>query len=526
MLAVWLNRHHRRLRYAICAVLLFVGITAAPQFIAQRLQQLSVQTLDWMIRNRAFPPRPDPDIVVLDIDEKSLARLAPLAGRWPWPRTVLGEVLEELERQGAAAVVFDILFSDPDVLNPSADEAFANAIARSRIAWFPILRLDTAADAASRLRAADVPGLVRSPGANPEARIGLTLPLFRAAVDSGRLGTHNAVLDPDGRIRRLRLWDAKEGWQVPSLPAALARAFGWALPADPEVRINFMEDVQAHRRVSFADLWEDLQRKARTRAADEFRGKIVIVGATAPSLFDVKASPLAAAHPGVHLLATAIDNLKNRALLYDLPEFARRASVVVFLAAAMLAVASGVPEGVINRWNAYLQPIFLLVAWVSLQIGPWIVDLTQILGLGITLLAWSQLVTSLEQRLERTGGPLRSPGALATGAWWLAVNLAKDEEQARAWRAGVLAVPGTRVLRNLLVYAFPGGNAAPRLQVGLSRAPIAGGSDVLVSRMELPPPGPDQDRLVREEICRLLALLATSNPAAGASALTGSSQGM
>jgi len=80
-----------------------------------------------------------------------------------------------------------------------------------------------------------------------------------------------------------------------------------------------------------------------------------------------------------------------------------------------------------------------------------------------------------------------------------------------------------RTVSGVSAFAVP---VAPRLQVGLSRAPIAGGSDVLVSRMELPPPGPDQDRLVREEIRRLLALLATSNPASGAGALTGSSQGM
>lgn len=523
-MAAWLNRHHRRLQYAICVLLLFIGIASVPEFAAHRLQRLSVQALDWMMRNRAFPPQPDPGIVVLDIDEKSLARLAPLAGRWPWPRTVLGEVLEELERQGAAAVVFDILFSDPDVLNPSADEAFANAIARSRIAWFPMLRLDAVADAASKLRAADVRGLVSGPRANRDARIGLALPFFRAALESGRLGTHNVEPDEDGRIRRFRLWGVKEGWQVPSLPAALARSFGWRLPADPEVRINFMDSTHAHRSVPFADLWEDLQRKSRTRAAGEFRGKIVVIGATAPSLFDVKASPLAALHPGVHLLATVIDNLKNHALLHDPPPLARKLSMLVFLIAAMLAVAAGVPEGETNRWNALLQPAFLLVAWVSLQSGPWVIDLTEIVGLGITLLGWSLLVSALEQHLEQTGGRLRAPKVLQPGPWWLYLNLAENEEQARRWRIDVLAVPGTRVLRRLLAFDFPGGHATLGLQVALSPAPVESGPRVLVSKIDLPESAHAQEERMRAEICRLVVDVARKQPAEGSSPLHGNSQ--
>ena len=48
----------------------------------------------------------------------AFATMAKEYGRWPWPRQVLGEFLEQIEKQQPKAIVFDILFSDPDIYNP------------------------------------------------------------------------------------------------------------------------------------------------------------------------------------------------------------------------------------------------------------------------------------------------------------------------------------------------------------------------------------------------------------------------
>jgi CHASE2 domain-containing sensor protein len=63
--------------------------------------------------------------------------------------------------------------------------------------------------------------------------------------------------------------------------------------------------------VSFADVFADLQKEHPVRPADEFAGKIVIIGSTAPSLFDIKATAVSRQFPGVEILATAIDNLRR-----------------------------------------------------------------------------------------------------------------------------------------------------------------------------------------------------------------------
>jgi adenylate cyclase len=54
-----------------------------------------------------------------------------------------------------------------------------------------------------------------------------------------------------------------------------------------------------------------LSSKLKKRPQDEFTGKIVIIGSTAPSLFDLKATSMAKIFPGVEILATSIDNVKH-----------------------------------------------------------------------------------------------------------------------------------------------------------------------------------------------------------------------
>jgi len=50
------------------------------------------------------------ETIIVTIDEKSLSEL----GRWPWPRTVMAKLVDQLKAYGAKAVGFDIIFSEPD----------------------------------------------------------------------------------------------------------------------------------------------------------------------------------------------------------------------------------------------------------------------------------------------------------------------------------------------------------------------------------------------------------------------------
>jgi len=57
---------------------------------------------------------PKSPVRIIDIDEKSLAEL----GQWPWPRTLVGDLIAALRDYGVAVVGFDVVFAEPDRTSP------------------------------------------------------------------------------------------------------------------------------------------------------------------------------------------------------------------------------------------------------------------------------------------------------------------------------------------------------------------------------------------------------------------------
>ena len=60
-------------------------------------QKYDPASFDLAIKYRLSSPPPDQDVIILDIDERSLAAMADEYGRWPWPREVHAESLALLE---------------------------------------------------------------------------------------------------------------------------------------------------------------------------------------------------------------------------------------------------------------------------------------------------------------------------------------------------------------------------------------------------------------------------------------------
>src|ERR1700712_5701484 len=106
-------------RYYLVLALALMALGAGNLFAHPFDNLLARQSFDLLMRERPIAYPADPDIVLLDIDEASLAALNATYGRWPWPRQVLADVAARIEQAGARAVVYDILFSDPDTANPA-----------------------------------------------------------------------------------------------------------------------------------------------------------------------------------------------------------------------------------------------------------------------------------------------------------------------------------------------------------------------------------------------------------------------
>lgn len=315
LMGQWLAQTTRKLRnnfYIYLGVLLtlFVLIDAGIFHVGENMRQ---KAFDLMVRSRLMMPEPDRDIVIVDINEASLAAMAKDFGRYPWPRQVFGEFLENIEAQNPRAVIFDIVFSDADIANPDSDAYFNDAIAGTANTFFPFIRLAEEQDKLSAVKPSVIPGTTEmiEGKADKNATMAVVLPYFPAAVNSGRLGYNNIYPDKDGIVREYCLYRNDYGWKVPSIALKVGDALGYRVPREQNVLMNWRGKPFTYQYVTFSDVLLDMSSKVKKRPQDEFTGKIVIIGSTAPSLFDLKATPMAKIYPGVEVLATAIDNVKH-----------------------------------------------------------------------------------------------------------------------------------------------------------------------------------------------------------------------
>jgi adenylate cyclase len=303
----------------------------------QLLRPLENRLLDSFVRTQAAKLAPDPDIVLVDIDEKSLARMEKEAGRWPWPRVVHAELIEGLAAQKPLAIVFDIAFAEPDIFRKQDDAAFADTVAQHPNTYFPLLELPMrrATDGVLISEIARDLRIEQTAAADPQARAGLIPPLILPR-EHWRAGLISFTPDEDGVGRRYLLRQTIRGWRVPSLPARVATDLGYRVPDAEDMVLAWRGAAGGFPRVSYSDLYEDFNRSKRTRPATEFARKIVVVGTAASGLQDLRVTPMDNVHPGAEILGTAIENLKNaRAMRYASTGWA--AALAAFLIALLYA---------------------------------------------------------------------------------------------------------------------------------------------------------------------------------------------
>lgn len=402
-LFVFIVRRWKNKVYLFLASLftLFVFFDASYLGVIARMQHAGY---DLMLRYRIFTPEPDKEIVIVDIDEASLAALSKEYGRWPWPRQVLGEFLEYLEQQKPRAVVFDILFSDPDVYNPDSDEYFDAVVAETSNTFFPILRLDEASDPLSEVKPSMIPGVTPIQGrAQQDATIALVLPFFQSILKSGRLGIHNIYPDPDGIAREYLVYREDYGWRIPSLPARVIRELGYSEPSAPSVLLNWRGKPFSYQTASFSAVFDDMLSRDKKRPPDEFTGKIVLIGSTAPSLFDIKPTPVSRLHPGVEIMATAIDNFKRGDYLRS-PEGRFVYPLLSLIIVWMIAVAFSRDAGrrQVDGLAGMSEFLLLGVSYASINFTSTYINLSGPFAIGLAFFAIARVYAAASSKALET----------------------------------------------------------------------------------------------------------------------------
>ena len=349
---------------------LFLLATTLEMSWLHALQPFENRLSDFFIRQQAHDLQPDPQIVIVDIDDASLARMQDVAGNWPWPRSVHGELVRGLAKQHPAAIVFDFMFIERDQYRPESDRLFNEALAVDSQVYFPLVRRDPAQDAsgAPLAKVAPMLGLQATEQAEQDAHIALLPPL---AIEPRywRTGTINYEEDRDGVGRRYQLYTPAHGWLIPSLPARVAVDLGYAVPRQPDTILAWRGAANSFRHIPYVDLYEDFNREHPQRPQDEFSGKIVIIGTAATGMYDMRVTPISSLYPGVEILSTALDNLKNQRMMRAAPVWFSPVFTVVLLALLYLTFRRGA--------NAY-------------RVG-WTLSAMTLLGLGTSFAAAGHL---------------------------------------------------------------------------------------------------------------------------------------
>ena len=298
----------------------------------------------------------DSGVRVVDIDDESIRRL----GQWPWPRTDVAALTKAIADSGAAAVAFDIVFSEPDRTSPAR---LAESAGRLGATPAQLAALKALPDHDSRLAEtlAATPSVLgffltndpprravepkagfaiagSTPGESITGYAGAILPLPALQSAATGLGFVSLRGDADGIVRRVPLIARVNGALVPALSAETLRVAQGAggmivrsSDSSGEVAGGRAETVglkigEAEVPVTErGELWMHYTRPTAERSVPAWRvlsgklapaemqrlfsGRIVFVGAGASGLRDLVATPLAERELGVVVHAQAVEQM-------------------------------------------------------------------------------------------------------------------------------------------------------------------------------------------------------------------------
>jgi adenylate cyclase len=342
-------------------------------------------------------------VVIVDIDEDSLKAL----GQWPWPRTLVADMVTRLTKAGAAAIAFDVVFAEPDRTSPqqaaeslrgldeetkaklkalpSNDQVLADAIANSRVVLG-----QTALAQPSEMPAGDLPqtgfAVTSAKGVDPEPPL-ISFPgLLRNVpeLENAAAGRGLFTIRPerDGIVRRVPIVMRAEETVVPSLTLDLLRVVSGAGAIAMKIDEAGVQSVGLGRRGlqiltdGRAQLWVHFAPHDKSRFVpakdllsgavelDRFKGKLVLVGTSAVGLLDLKTTPVDPAMPGVEVHAQLLETMLSGASLTS-PSYATllELAIAVLVGLAIIGLAPVVSAWALFWVGGLVAAMLVGVSW-------------------------------------------------------------------------------------------------------------------------------------------------------------------
>jgi len=369
-----------------------VGLILLALFVTLRvwdpgpLEVLRLKTFDFyqVIKPRAQKQVP---VAIIDIDEESLNAI----GQWPWPRTTLAQLVNQVSTLGGAVIGFDVIFAESDRLSPGALAAHypsLDPVTQRRIAKLPsndlifshaIKRFRTVVGLSGYHRALEHASRTPIPapplgtlGGDPKPML-LGYPgAVRNIQEIESVAAGHGVItikpESDGIVRRVPAILNVQGTILPNLTIEMLRvATGGGPLVVKRDELGLTSIVVGGVEIptdEHGQFWIHFAPHDRARylsAKDVLNGSVdpalianhlLVVGTSAVGLHDIKATPIDPVMPGVEIHAQVLETILSQSYL-SRPAYAVGAEIVLAIAVGLLIIT--------------ILPIFR--AWVVLVFG-------------------------------------------------------------------------------------------------------------------------------------------------------------
>ncbi len=354
------------------------------------------------------------DIIIVDIDNRSLEKL----GRFQqWPRSYHARVIDYLRAGGAACIAFDLLFVERDA-KPAEDSLL---ILNTKNAGNVVHAISLEQEHPE----AFLYKMEKPPEGFAAAQFTLPLPpktvaalnsfdrfdgkLMELYNNSAGLGFVNFLPDDDNAIRRMPLFLNFAGQTYPSFALAvvmqsaglarddieveLGREVRWRksnnggvamrIPIDKMggVLVNYMGGPKTFRYIPYYDVLE------QRVPPETFQNRLVLIGASAAGLADLRPVPFEATFPGVEVHANVIHSIRTQNFITKQPETLSLVTMLIF------AIIAGVITMIWSPWLGILVTVFLSVGYTLLTTSlfisrhVWIPQVRPLFSFGVAFIS-------------------------------------------------------------------------------------------------------------------------------------------
>jgi adenylate cyclase len=367
-----------------------------------------------LIAPRAKTIRP---VTIVDIDERSLSD--PRLGQWPWPRTRVADMINALTRMGAKVIAFDVVFAEPDRLNPdiaaenfrgldettreklrslpSNDQIFADTIRSSKMVVLGVSGGETVHSAIESDLQQQVPGFAWR--GDPKPFLYETEGLLRnikilEMAAAGR-GLFTIVPERDGIVRRVAMVMDAQGVRMPSLSFEVLRVLspshtilirtgkeGIANLVLQDFRMTLPTDGNARLWVHYARHDPSIYVSAvdvldGSVAPEKFQDKLVLIGTSATGMNDIKTTPVSRTMPGVEVHAQVLENVvSDAALSRPVQAVAYERAVALLAGLLVITFAPALGPATLIGVGALFAGAMIGTSWYFYQYQRMMVDFT------------------------------------------------------------------------------------------------------------------------------------------------------